>query len=501
MATLLAFADDLSGAAETAAALRMRAPRNTAVGTACAVALVLSTAGTGTEGAGTDGTGTEGTGTEGTGTDFTADPLPEGVDAIVIDTDTRSLDVQDAERRTREIVRRVVARHPGAHVVKKIDSLLRGHIAAELAPFIDLDQDPGIVLCPALPVMGRTVVDGAVTVTGAPLADVDAWRRPTPSTPGAARATAPTTIADAIAPLTASEISLATVRSTPATLATAIATAIARRHVVVCDAETDDDLAQIVRAAWDLDGPPAVLAGSSALAGAAGEWMRQPKRAGERRPARQQAYQHREVSTTDAALVVVAGTAEPGIRRQLARIAEHGAKVLTVTPLQLLDAPESVAQSIARHVAGEACVAVTIESAPVPDTVPTDGRTLSRALARAVADGCGDADLVLTGGETARRVLDALGIESLSLGEPVMRTRGEESRTGDQCGTEAISTEETGAEETGTEEHGAVRLHTPDGRVIVTRPGSFGDDDSLLTIIRAVRPGSFRSIRQSKGTS
>jgi 4-hydroxythreonine-4-phosphate dehydrogenase len=491
MATLLAFADDLSGAAETAAALRMRAPRNTAVGTACAVALVLSTAGTGTEG---------------TGTDFTADPLPEGVDAIVIDTDTRSLDVQDAERRTREIVRRVVARHPGAHVVKKIDSLLRGHIAAELAPFIDLDQDPGIVLCPALPVMGRTVVDGAVTVNGAQLADVDAWRRPTPSTTGAARATAPTTIADAIAPRTASEISLPTVRSTRGTLATAIATASARRHVVVCDAETDDDLAQIVRAAWDLDGPPAVLAGSSALAGAAGEWMRQPKRAGERRPARQQAYQHREVSTTDVALVVVAGTAEPGIRRQLARIAEHGAKVLTVTPLQLLDAPESVAQSIARHVAGEACVAVTIESAPVPDTVPTDGRTLSRALARAVANGCGDADLVLTGGETARRVLDALGIESLSLGEPVKRTRGEESRTADQCGTEETSTDETGAEETGTEEHGtaehgAVRLHSPDGRVIVTRPGSFGDDDSLLTIIRAVRPGSFRSIRQSKGTS
>jgi 4-hydroxythreonine-4-phosphate dehydrogenase len=261
MATLLAFADDLSGAAETAAALRMRAPRNTAVGTACAVALVLSTEGAGTEGAGAEGTGTDGTGTEGTGTDFTADPLPEGVDAIVIDTDTRSLDVQDAERRTREIVRRVVARHPGAHVVKKIDSLLRGHIAAELAPFIDLDQDPGIVLCPALPVMGRTVVDGAVTVNGAPLADVDAWRRPTPSTTGAARAAAPTTIADAIAPLTASVISLATVRSTRGTLATAIATAIARRHVVVCDAETDDDLAQIVRAAWHLDGPPAVLAG------------------------------------------------------------------------------------------------------------------------------------------------------------------------------------------------------------------------------------------------
>lgn len=486
MATLLAFADDLSGAAETASALRMRAARTRSAGTESTVALVL---------------GTEGTGSEGTGADGTAATLPGGVDAIVVDTDTRSLDMQEAEQRTREIVRRVVAGHPGAHVVKKIDSLLRGHIAAELAPFLDLGRGTGIVVCPALPVMGRTVVNGAVTVNGAPLAEVDAWRHPAAATGPAAWAAAPTTVADAIVPLTVSVIGLATVRSTSDTLAAAIAAAIERCDVVVCDAATDNDLAQIVQAAWDLDRPPAVLAGSSALAGAAGEWMRRTRRAAERRPERPLVDCHQEVSTTAAALVVVAGTAEPSIRRQLARIAEHGAKVLTVTPLELLNAPQSVAESIALHAAGGACIAVTIEGAPVLDTVHTDGRALSRALAWAVANGCGDADLVLTGGETARRVLDALGIESLSLGEPVMRARGVELRTADQSGTEAIITDKTNTEEASTEEHGAVRLHTPDGRTVVTRPGSFGDDDSLLTIIRAVRPGSFRSIRQSKGTS
>jgi 4-hydroxythreonine-4-phosphate dehydrogenase len=92
-----------------------------------------------------------------------------------------------------------------------------------------------------------------------------------------------------------------------------------------------------------------------------------------------------------------------------------------------------------------------------------------------------------------------------------LRAPGGESRAADQydaavagtevTGPEVTSTGETGTAETSTEEHGAVRLRTPDGRVVVTRPGSFGDDDSLLTIIRAVRPGSFRSIRQTKGTS
>jgi 4-phospho-D-threonate 3-dehydrogenase / 4-phospho-D-erythronate 3-dehydrogenase len=61
-------------------------------------------------------------------------------------------------------------------------------------------------------------------------------------------------------------------------------------------------------------------------------------------------------------------------------------------------------------------------------------------------------DLVLVGGETARRVLDALGIEVL---EPV----------------EAVH-------------HGAVLSRTPDGGTVVTRPGSFGGPDSLVQIAR-----------------
>ncbi len=65
------------------------------------------------------------------------------------------------------------------------------------------------------------------------------------------------------------------------------------------------------------------------------------------------------------------------------------------------------------------------------------------------------ADLVLTGGETARRTLDALGVTTL----------------------EAIA----------EIHHGAVQCRTPDGRHVTIRPGSFGGPDSLLQIVEACR--------------
>jgi len=65
------------------------------------------------------------------------------------------------------------------------------------------------------------------------------------------------------------------------------------------------------------------------------------------------------------------------------------------------------------------------------------------------------ADLVLTGGETARRTLEALGVRTL---EPIAQIH-----------------------------HGAVQCRTPDGRHVVIRPGSFGGPDSLVEIVAACR--------------
>src|SRR3954452_16977764 len=78
----------------------------------------------------------------------------------VVDLDTRGLSPEAAAARVRE----VLARHDGGRVFKKIDSLLRGNVAAELAELRDA------VVAPALPVEGRTVRGGVLHVDGVPRA-------------------------------------------------------------------------------------------------------------------------------------------------------------------------------------------------------------------------------------------------------------------------------------------------------------------------------------------
>jgi len=77
--------------------------------------------------------------------------------ASVVAVSTRSREVPAAEARAR--VDAVLAQLPaGARIVKKIDSRLKGNIAAELAPLADR---PMVVL-PAIPDFGRIVRDGAL---------------------------------------------------------------------------------------------------------------------------------------------------------------------------------------------------------------------------------------------------------------------------------------------------------------------------------------------------
>ncbi|MGV9845231.1 four-carbon acid sugar kinase family protein [Streptomyces fungicidicus] len=149
-------------------------------------------------------------------------------------------------------------------------------------------------------------------------------------------------------------------------------------------------------------------------------------------------------------LLVVAGSAEPVVGEQVGRLVAAGARHVVLAPGQL---------------AGTDTVVLP---APAPGTVTVvsvDGaggvragaaRAVVAGLARAVSALPGRPDLVLTGGETARRVLDALGVTTL---RPV-----------------------------GEIHHGAVHCTTTDGRSVVTRPGSFGGPDSFVRIAAALRP-------------
>ncbi|MFI0817590.1 four-carbon acid sugar kinase family protein [Streptomyces sp. NPDC021098] len=454
---VLAIADDLSGAAETAAGLSSRTTRSRVV--------LLGPDGP----PGSDGS------------PGPAGPRPEEISAAdaravtVLDLDSRYCPAEDAADAVRGALR--LAPTGDALVLKKIDSLLRGNVAAEVAALAA--DGTGVIVAPALPVAGRVVRAGVVHLGGVPLHEGGAWH---------AEATAPpSSVADALGGLPTVLIPLATVRAPRPTLLSALRAAVAAGRVAVCDAETDADLDAIVGASLAEDPRPR-LVGTGGLATALGRHLAAlPATAdGDARPAPADtaarpdlAARAEAAAVADRPVLVVVGTAEPGAVEQVRRLVADGAVHVGLDLADLLSEPPAaalppltapltvvtIAPAPGPPPAGPPLGAVrpaTAAAAEAVDTAPVPARRLVHGLARTVAAALaahdGAADLVLTGGETARRVLDALAITRL---DPV-----------------------------GQVHHGAVHLRTPDGRSVVTRPGSFGDPDSLRHIVRALRPHS-----------
>lgn len=100
-------------------------------------------------------------------------PSPAGV--ICLDTATRICPpVQAAARVSRA---GVAMRKEGRHLFKKVDSVLRGPVAAEISALLIAEQ-PRALLAPANPSRGRTLRNGYYYVDGQPLASSEFARDP-----------------------------------------------------------------------------------------------------------------------------------------------------------------------------------------------------------------------------------------------------------------------------------------------------------------------------------
>lgn len=103
---------------------------------------------------------------------------PEADDDVVgVTTETRN----QAPEVAAAIVTRALAHAAsfGARFVyKKIDSTLRGPVAAELTALAQVLPDARILLAPANPAVGRTVRDGVLLVHGVPVAETEFGRDP-----------------------------------------------------------------------------------------------------------------------------------------------------------------------------------------------------------------------------------------------------------------------------------------------------------------------------------
>jgi 4-hydroxythreonine-4-phosphate dehydrogenase len=148
-------------------------------------------------------------------------------------------------------------------------------------------------------------------------------------------------------------------------------------------------------------------------------------------------------------VLFVLGTRAPGVSAQLEQLrAARTTHMVLVQPDRLLADPGVVRAELATRGRGSVVVVALDPAAPAD---PTRSRALTEALATAVASLLDEYDGVfLSGGETARAVLDRLDVHSLEVVEEV---------------------------ETGT-----VVSRRPGGGLVVTRPGSFGDPTSLARV-------------------
>jgi uncharacterized protein YgbK (DUF1537 family) len=91
---------------------------------------------------------------------------------VAIDTDTRRLSGAHAAEHTLSAYRTLLK--PGQRLYKKIDSTLRGNWASEVAA---LQSHAGLaIVAPAFPATGRTTLQGKVLVNGQPLESTDTWK-------------------------------------------------------------------------------------------------------------------------------------------------------------------------------------------------------------------------------------------------------------------------------------------------------------------------------------
>ncbi|MDR2696648.1 MAG: four-carbon acid sugar kinase family protein [Deltaproteobacteria bacterium] len=172
---------------------------------------------------------------------------------LALDTESRNLEADEARRRVRELFSAGFSPPASTLYYKKVDSTLRGNIGAELDELRARLRLP-VVFSPAFPHMGRTVADGQLLVRGVPVHLTFIGQDPLAPVRSAF-------LADALGGADA------VLRRRDLRDRQSLRALLAGGARLCCDAATDDDLREIVRACTAVRAPEDILwAGSAGLA-------------------------------------------------------------------------------------------------------------------------------------------------------------------------------------------------------------------------------------------
>jgi uncharacterized protein YgbK (DUF1537 family) len=349
-------------------------------------------------------------------------------DILAVDARTRDLPPAHAARAVLSIARRSAAQ--GSMVFKKIDSLLRGNISAEVVAALrgtGENERPLAVVTPAFPRAGRSTRSGRVYVHARPY-----LRGPFHG--------------DVAQALAAGGLNPERILRVPrAGSREAVCRCLDEAHrlgnaAVVLDAVSEDDLEDIARAAESMSFPT-LLVGSGGLAAHA-----LPSTPGT-------TAEPNTLPNVSRTLLVVGSHSAPA-RAQVRALQHAGAHIIEVSP------------EVTRHPVDPGAASLALEGDVV--LIPPRAREIRESDAHAVAEGlarvtCSIAQefdaLLLTGGDTARAVFDALGATHLRI--------------------------------LGELEAGIVvgRPLPAPGPLVVTKAGAFGDAQALVRVTASLRRG------------
>jgi D-threonate/D-erythronate kinase len=346
------------------------------------------------------------------------DEPPVEWESWAVNTDTRSCGAREAAERVLHAFEEAKRLRP-QKVVKKIDSMMRGNIAAEVAAACRVLEPRLVILTPAFPALGRTVRDGRLFIHG----QED-----------------PVAIADRLEGLRCAVLRTAAHEDLAGEFAQAAAGEI---DVLIPDTSSQDELRRIVRAAAGIEN--LLWVGSGGLASAIASTMGSPGK---------------DVSafvSTPKPVLTCVGSNHGATLAQLKNLEEQEHAVF-------VEATTEGFAEVAAALRQERNVVLLLERRHI-------NQEALREFAESVPiDLCGG--LVLTGGDTALQVLDALGARCIRLYTEILPGIPQ----------------------------GTILGGLAHGLLAVTKSGAFGSPDALSRSVQMLRPSPVKTEMQSKET-
>lgn len=384
---------------------------------------------------------------------LSVDTLPDALQAeaevFAVSTDSRPLPDRAAAETARVIA--AVRKKGVARLYLKIDSTMRGSVAAQIAGALnawrEIHPEAQAIVCPAYPAMGRTIENGHLLVNGVPVNDTPSGK-------------------DAICPVPTAQMVelLPDAVVMPCQQARALADAIRQSGAaqIVVDAKNDGDL-QCIADAIAMLGQSAIPVGSAGLARALVNTLP---------PARGQSLADPLPLSAPVLLLVTSihDTSQQQVDAYIGSAAGADAIVFSPHPAQLLASgslPALMGQLQALLVSGDGTVIIRANPARIASG--TAAETLARHFAQKLA-ALGQlclqkrrfGALVMFGGDGSAALLHALDVKALQVLRPL---------------AEGVPL-------------ATIRGGAYDGLAVITKSGGFGSPDLLCQMMEKLKEKS-----------